>query len=159
VSRPLLTDEVSLSYVIIPSTGHFTGLFIEWYLCRVDAQSRPGGIVSSKIWRVLACPERMLRLGNNRDWQLTENWKWPLNQCVHVCICVCVRVYGVTTYVSAHWLQPSHCNLHMLAQSFYVFLKFYIFSLMCLPDQLYFEDINEVLNAAVHVNDVCTVTL
>ena len=32
-------------------------------LDRQDAQRRPGGIVSERIWRVLACPMRMLRIG------------------------------------------------------------------------------------------------
>jgi len=36
-------------------------------LVRGDVQGRPGGIVSKWIWRVLACPVRMLRIQISGD--------------------------------------------------------------------------------------------
>jgi len=33
------------------------------------SQRRPDGIVSEGIWRVLACPVRMLRIRINGDWE------------------------------------------------------------------------------------------
>jgi len=71
-------------------------------LDRGDAWKTPGGILSLKIWRVLACPVRCSRI--NGDWESGElgnlglPGKWPLKW--RVSECVCVR--------DNRWVQEDH---------------------------------------------------
>ena len=52
-------------------------------MVRGDVQGRLGGIVSKRIWRVLACPIRMLRIGSMKTKNQRElAGKWLLKRCV-----------------------------------------------------------------------------